>query len=89
MDSMFCIRSGTFNGENSVSPLLHNGLRTVLESPILLEVDITDLLVHNRLFVSVRHSVHTSMIANPQTIDTSATTLVAFLRVCTLIQESL
>jgi len=53
-------------------------------------VDITVLLVHNRLFVPIRHSIHNvDMIANPQTLDTSAITLVAFLRVCTLIRESL
>ena len=57
MDSMVCMSSGTFNDENSVPPLLHIGL-AVPESPRDLVVDITDLLVHNRLFiVPVRHSV--------------------------------
>jgi len=56
MDSMVCMSSGTFNGENSVPPLLHIGL-AVPESPEDLVVDLTVLLVHTRLFVPVRHSV--------------------------------
>jgi len=57
MDSVVCMSSGTFNDENSVLSLLHIGL-AVPESPRDLVVDITDLLVYNRLLiVPVRHSV--------------------------------